>query len=768
MSAAGMALRTVAEFLAYARLDSAKVQEDYVGLLGDVGLDDVEGIGDVTDADLERWGMKKEMHRKRFIKNAAKCRSRDGGLVVAVVTVADAVIQTDSDDASEIRRLRTENESLRAQLHQAQAGSPGTPPQTDAEPEEEEDLPHLFISHSRRDPGALNAARLFAYAMKHAVDRVLDKPFCQACYMGPREGPEREPQVTLWFDKEGIFGAESWPEVLAEAQHNALATISFLSNAYLGSNECIKEMQFAEGERKPLIPFFLESFVNSRHDFADKHAKWHCDPELMDYKQWSKKKYYARKTANCLQGVPAFFDDLSVFTCDKCHGKRDTVCPTCTSWATVLKGEYKLKAEKAAAMLGQYIDHLYFQGRVPEQYVGPTRADGSPDPRMKHARKFDARQKFHSRSASTEEPGFSSMPAEVLHQVSKFEQTVSSPTPRSAANYDYVGTTSMLSTLDLDAHKFPMHPSLTYFLQDMIDEKGTFTDPSGQELETVQQCVPLKMVPIELWNDGSQKTKEKLDGSEELLILRRRGYGPSAGYGGGGRKTGRAVAATDVVLDDLLGHRPSGRARATVVLGPAASGKTTMMHRLFVEQAAKAMECRNSTEIVAPYILRVAELAKWLNGLPPSEVIGDLDVSTLQRFLEHRHGGAGTPLATELAKLLERNQLTLLFDGLDEAGVQQKVISRFIGNTLRSLFNGAIVVTSRESLFVGTDFKSNFDLVQIQPLTTELQQQIVERRFSDAEVESKTRFLNESGLLKDSSTEESVSLPEEMLENPLL
>ncbi len=335
-----MELRTVAEFLAYARLDSAKVSEDYVTLLADVGLDDVEGIGDVTDEDLVRWGMTKEMHRKRFIKNAAKCRLRDGGVLVVGT-------DTSSDEASELRRLRTDNETLRAEIETLRAGNetllarlpthpPGTPPQADADPKE---LPHLFISHSRRDPGALNAARLFAYAMKHAIDRALDKPFCRACYTGPRGGPAQEPHVTLWFDKEGIFGAENWPEVLADAQVNALATISFLSNAYLGSNECIKEMQFAEGERKPLIPFFLEPFVNSRQDFVDKHAKWRCDPELMDYKSWSKKKHYARKTANCLQGVPAFFDDLSVFTCDECHGNRDTVCATCTSWGTSLKGE---------------------------------------------------------------------------------------------------------------------------------------------------------------------------------------------------------------------------------------------------------------------------------------------------------------------------------------------------------------------------------------------------------------------------------------------
>jgi len=55
------------------------------------------------------------------------------------------------------------------------------------------------------------------------------------------------------------------------SQSTALATISFLSNAYLGSNECVKELNFADQlskEGKTLIPFFLESFVSQRQDFV--------------------------------------------------------------------------------------------------------------------------------------------------------------------------------------------------------------------------------------------------------------------------------------------------------------------------------------------------------------------------------------------------------------------------------------------------------------------------------------------------------------------
>jgi len=137
---------------------------------------------------------------------------------------------------------------------------------------------------------------------------------------------------------------------------------------------------------------------------------------------------------------------------------------------------------------------------------------------------------------------------------------------------------------------------------------------------------------------------------------------------------------------------------------------------LFLEQAQKAMETKDNKEITAPFIIHVAEFAKWLHGQPLAdrEALAE-NTSTLPKYLRHLHGGAGSPLVRELTMLLNAHRLVLLFDGLDEAGAQLKhTVSRFIGTTLRSNYNGAIVVTSRESLFAGAHFKKNFDLVSPQ------------------------------------------------------
>jgi len=78
-----------------------------------------------------------------------------------------------------------------------------------------------------------------------------------------------------------------------------------------------------------------------------------------------------------------------------------------------------------------------------------------------------------------------------------------------------------------------------------------------------------------------------------MIALRRRGYGASAGYGSGRLMMSRSTSAAGSVSEehgdqliepqDLLTRKPSDRGftrgRATIILGPAASGKTTIMIR---------------------------------------------------------------------------------------------------------------------------------------------------------------------------------------------
>ena len=145
-------------------------------------------------------------------------------------------------------------------------------------------------------------------------------------------------------------------------------------------------------EHHTLIPVFLESFA-SRQEYEDKNIAQYCDPNLRTHRQWNKKKDYCRKTAGCLQGVTAYFDSLTSFTCDECRDTRDNVCEMCSSWEVAMSGQQAAKATMAAAMLGKYIDHLD-QGRPLEVYSGRTKRDGTPDERTREGKAFMASQRL--------------------------------------------------------------------------------------------------------------------------------------------------------------------------------------------------------------------------------------------------------------------------------------------------------------------------------------------------------------------------------------
>ena len=55
-------------------------------------------------------------------------------------------------------------------------------------------------------------------------------------------------------------GGENWSEILAMAQSSSLANVFFLGNAYCGSRECRKEIQFADMKRFKMIPVFIEAW----------------------------------------------------------------------------------------------------------------------------------------------------------------------------------------------------------------------------------------------------------------------------------------------------------------------------------------------------------------------------------------------------------------------------------------------------------------------------------------------------------------------------
>ena len=61
----------------------------------------------------------------------------------------------------------------------------------------------------------------------------------------------------VWYD-DGIEVGSEWPEYIAQHLAGAGLMIAFLSNAYMRSDNCRKEMHFALSKKIPIINIFLE------------------------------------------------------------------------------------------------------------------------------------------------------------------------------------------------------------------------------------------------------------------------------------------------------------------------------------------------------------------------------------------------------------------------------------------------------------------------------------------------------------------------------
>ena len=122
----------------------------------------------------------------------------------------------------------------------------------------------IFISYSRRDPGALNAGYAFISAWRHGLG-LEGWPFCVATYL---DG-EVPPCCALWTDKEQMAesGGDDWSLILTKAQIRSLLSVYLLGNAYIGSAECTKEFQFGDMKGITFIPIYLERLAQSEAEF---------------------------------------------------------------------------------------------------------------------------------------------------------------------------------------------------------------------------------------------------------------------------------------------------------------------------------------------------------------------------------------------------------------------------------------------------------------------------------------------------------------------
>ena len=142
----------------------------------------------------------------------------------------------------------------------------------------------IFISYSRRDPGALNAGYAFISAWRHGLGPE-GRPFCAATYL---DG-EVPPRCALWTDKEQMAesGGDDWSLILTKAQIRSLLSVYLLGNAYIGSAECTKEFQFGDMKGITFIPIFLERLAQSEAEFEAGKPRWRPDRSRSFYEQWS-------------------------------------------------------------------------------------------------------------------------------------------------------------------------------------------------------------------------------------------------------------------------------------------------------------------------------------------------------------------------------------------------------------------------------------------------------------------------------------------------
>lgn len=63
--------------------------------------------------------------------------------------------------------------------------------------------------------------------------------------------------VSLWYDN-GIAAGSEWPEFIAEKVVGCVSFVLFISNAYLDSQNCKRELNFAISRKKNILSIFLE------------------------------------------------------------------------------------------------------------------------------------------------------------------------------------------------------------------------------------------------------------------------------------------------------------------------------------------------------------------------------------------------------------------------------------------------------------------------------------------------------------------------------
>ena len=68
--------------------------------------------------------------------------------------------------------------------------------------------------------------------------------------------------IRLWYD-EGIEAGSEWPEFIAEKVMNCTKFVLFISDAYLQSQNCKRELNFAISRKKDILSVYLHDVALS-------------------------------------------------------------------------------------------------------------------------------------------------------------------------------------------------------------------------------------------------------------------------------------------------------------------------------------------------------------------------------------------------------------------------------------------------------------------------------------------------------------------------
>jgi tetratricopeptide (TPR) repeat protein len=182
---------------------------------------------------------------------------------------------------------------------------------------------------------------------------------------------------------------------------------------------------------------------------------------------------------------------------------------------------------------------------------------------------------------------------------------------------------------------------------------------------------------------------------------------------------------TRLGVTSILHRMCSGGSIFVLILGPAASGKTTLLKTLI-------MAIVNQHGDLVPILIPIIEVVRVL-----SECEGNNGKSVVAAFLQHRY----PQHAHLLLQMMLMHRVVFFIDGIDESGSSREAVEDFV--TVELLKCGhKTVITSRHSGFSSDGFKQ-CQLVELLPLSVEQQSQMVRTRVPDGE--QADQFVQELG-----------------------